>query len=270
MNIFIIHRFCDKNELKKFITKIKKSLNFKTKFLILNNSKGSSWKNKALKYILKSELILIYDYTKCLESENAEWEIKKAKNASIPIINIDNPKKDKSVALEIENHYNYTNEFLASFPKTSPNRFELYKLILSSSEALIERRQKTNVFFITMIGSIVAIGGFLNKLDVLTIDNNILVSLYCFIAVLLCNSWGNLLSNYGKLNTAKFKVIGELEKSIGDQIFNAEWIALGKGKRKEKYRSFTETEKNVPLCMAILFNSLSIYITILKEWSNFY
>ena len=50
----------------------------------------------------------------------------------------------------------------------------------------------------------------------------------------MCRSWKNLIDNYGKLNTGKFKVIQKLERSLDARIFTAEWVALGKGIRKKK------------------------------------
>jgi hypothetical protein len=42
------------------------------------------------------------------------------------------------------------------------------------------------------------------------------------VGLLFCNSWRNLIDNYGKLNKAKFDVILRLEKEFGAQIYSAE------------------------------------------------
>ncbi len=81
---------------------------------------------------------------------------------------------------------------------------------------------------------------------------------------MLCISWRNLIDNYGKLNKAKFDVILTLEKKLSAQIYQAEWIALGKGLRPDKYRSFTSTEKNVPLYFGILLIVLTVITTIMN------
>jgi len=78
--------------------------------------------------------------------------------------------------------------------------------------------------------------------------------------ILLCRSWRNLIDNYGKLNTAKFKVINRMEIDLPVQAFSAEWVALGKGVRKEKYRSFTQTEKAVPLVFGAILLALVVYV----------
>ncbi len=264
MRIFIIHRFLDKVQLENYISKVRPSLPSDMKFILLNSYKGSSWKKKALKNIELSEVVLVFNRQFCLESENAKWEIDEVSSRDIPVIDFNRETDSKEFVSKLKGCYDYESEFLCNFSENNSNKFELYKIMVASSEALVERRQKTNAFFITIVGSLIAIGGLLNKFEVLTTDNAILVSFYSIIAILICNSWRNLLDNYGKLNTAKFKVIGRLEKDLGDQIFNAEWIALGKGNRKDKYKSFTETEKNVPVFVGALFFMLSIVSLIIK------
>ena len=139
--------------------------------------------------------------------------------------------------------------------------------MVQSSEQLIQRRQATNAFFITVIGSLLAIAALLVNTGTLNGDSIGLLYGFSAVSLLLCNSWRNLIDNYGKLNKAKFDVILRLEKNLGAQIYSAEWIALGIGMRSDKYKSFTSTEKNVPLYFGVLIIVLTIAITI---WLIFY
>ncbi len=267
MLVFIIHRFKDRHSIKEELKAFKKDLTFPIKWIFLNSYSDHTWKSKALKTIKKSDCILIINKQSCEESENATWEISKARELNKYTFehNLSDFKDiPNKVIGNIKKAYGYEDEFDSSFSGDDTNKFDLYKMMVESSENLILRRQKTNAFFITIIGSLLAIGGLLHKAEMLNKDSFVLVEVFCIIALLLCNSWRNLLDNFGKLNTAKFKVIGKLEQQLGDQIYNAEWIALGKGNRKEKYRSFTETEKNVPLLIAFLFFILSISASIIK------
>ena len=68
------------------------------------------------------------------------------------------------------------------------------------------------------------------------------------------------ISSFGQLNKGKFQVINALEKYLSVSIFNAEWIALGKGKDKNKYSSFTDVEKNVPGVFLIIYVLLCAFI----------
>jgi hypothetical protein len=113
---------------------------------------------------------------------------------------------------------------------------------------------------------LLAIAGLLVKTG--AIHNGSYGILYGFsvVGLLLCNSGRNLIDNYGKLNKAKFDVILRLEKDLGAQIYSAEWVALGKGLRPRKYRSFTSTEKNVPLYFGLLIIALTLVAVFLQIW----
>lgn len=263
MKIFVIYRYSEASEVFKFISKIRKHLPSNVKFTHLSKLiKG--WKFFAKRRIQNSEIVLVFNRELCMESENAKWEIVKSQEGNKITWDVDSSTTCKEVAEKITHIYDYTSEFTDCFEETCEHDFDLYKIIVDSSEKLIERRQKTNAFFITIIGSFVAIGGLLHKSGILTSQNYITTGLYSILAMLLCNSWFNLIDNYGKLNTAKFRVISQLEAFWGRKIYSAEWIALGQGNRKEKYRSFTNTEKRVPQITATIF----LILTLLVDYSH--
>ena len=113
-----------------------------------------------------------------------------------------------------------------------------------------------------MIGSLLAIAGLLVQSGVLMDETVGILYGLSVVTLLLCKSWSNLIDNYGKLNKAKFDVILRLEKDLGAQIYSAEWVALGKGLRPQKYKSFTATEKNVPLFFGLLIIGLTVSLFI--------
>jgi hypothetical protein len=155
--------------------------------------------------------------------------------------------------------YELEKEFDECFKrKDGTSTLELYKLMIDSSENLIQRRQKTNAFFITVIGSLLAIAGLMVKSEALHSGTIWMLYGFAIVGLLLCNSWKNLIDNYGKLNKAKFDVILRLERELDAQVFAAEWVSLGKGLRPRKYRSFTSTEKNVPLYFQLLVMVLTL------------
>ncbi|MFH1851465.1 MAG: hypothetical protein ABIA75_03895 [Candidatus Neomarinimicrobiota bacterium] len=252
MIIFIIHRFKDKKQARKTLKSIAKEYSIKFKIVMLNSISGNRWKNKALNAIDQAEAIIIYNRSSCEKSDNAKWEIDKAILSGKEVLEIYPNGEKTDTAEKLKLLYDYKNEFDSCFSSDSEDVLDLYKIMLESSEALIQRRQKTNAFFITALGSLIAISGFLTKSDALRLNTLWVLYGFSIIGMLLCNSWRNLLDNYGKLNKAKYDVILQLEKKLGAQIYNAEWISLGKGLRPEKYRSFTATEKNVPLYFSLL------------------
>jgi len=185
------------------------------------------------------------------------------------LVDIDPTEHLTIICAKLKPLYELDREFGECFiEKDGENTLDLYKLMIESSESLIQRRQKTNAFFITVIGSLLAIAGILVKSEAL--NSATIWMLYGFAAVglLLCNSWRNLIDNYGKLNKAKFDVILKLEQKLDARIFAAEWVSLGKGLRPRKYRSFTSTEKNVPLYFQILIVGLSLIAVGYQIWGN--
>lgn len=261
---FIIHRFHQQRNARRAIKYISNKYDIRIDPIFLNSSQGEIWKEKAITNIQNSEAVVVYDSESCNQSENAPWEIAKANELNKPIISINTTTPTKIEIKKLLSVYNHDNEFDSFFKENSDNTEDLYKIMIESSEQLIERRQSMNAFFITAIGGLSAVAGALIKFGTVKSPTTsfLFLSSFGIIGLLLCNSWRNLIDNYGKLNTAKFRVILRLEQSLSAQIFSAEWTALGKGSRPRKYRSFTATENAVPLWFAILLFCLILIASV--------
>jgi hypothetical protein len=133
--------------------------------------------------------------------------------------------------------------------------FELYKIMVASSEALVGRRQAVNTFFLTInsllltaVGLFVRAGGHghirLHAAAIL-----VLVTA----GFVICVAWRSLIVSFGQLNTGKFKIINEMEKDLAASIFAAEWEALERGENPKVYRTFTSREMFVPFLMGALY-----------------
>lgn len=120
--------------------------------------------------------------------------------------------------------------------------FELYKLMVGTSEALVGRRQGVNTFFLTVNGAMLtAIGLVLQGGG----EQRLLAGGIFILAVtggILSLAWKSLLRSFGQLNTGKFAVINKLEERLPARVFTAEWTALAEGKNKRIYLSFTSRE----------------------------
>jgi MFS family permease len=69
-----------------------------------------------------------------------------------------------------------------------------------------------------------------------------------------CAAWYYLLRSYRQLNTAKYLVVGALEKRLpASQYWRAEWVALGEGKDRSKYRPLTHLEQWIPVLFGTLY-----------------
>lgn len=270
MNLFVIHRFEDRKQVKLLLERSEKRMG--ASFVItLLDSRPSEWKKEAIEAISKAEAVILYDRSSCEESENAKWEIQRAEESKLPIVEIYPDDTPSVVCSKLSPIYDFKEEFDKCFRTKNGDRsntLDLYNLMIDSSEALIQRRQKTNAFFITAIGSIFAIAGLIVKIGTLQPYAIWLLCGFSIVGLLLCNSWRNLIDNYGKLNKAKFDVILRLEQDLDAQIFSAEWISLGKGLRPDKYRSFTSTEKDVPLYFSWLILTLTIPSILWYIWTS--
>jgi len=131
--------------------------------------------------------------------------------------------------------------------------FELYKLMVTSSEALVARRQGVNTFFLTANGALLTGIGLVIKAasSIRIVAAGVLV--LAFTGALLSYAWKSLLTSFGQLNKGKFAVINRLERELPAAIYSAEWKALAEGQNPSIYRSFTSREVWAP------WGALTIY-----------
>lgn len=150
------------------------------------------------------------------------------------------------------------NKILApnGFPKSEKDKeqfFELYKIMVASSESLVSRRQGVNTFFLTMNGLLLtAIGLFLRGGGLAKLESAGVLIL-AVAGAALCAAWRSLIRSFGQLNTGKFFVINLMEKFLAASIFTAEWAALEKGSNPKVYRSFTSREVHVPYAFGAIY-----------------
>jgi hypothetical protein len=146
--------------------------------------------------------------------------------------------------------------------------FELYKMMVASSENLVARRQGVNTFFLTINGAVLTAAGLIlgtgkhaerlhaAGLLVLTVTGGILAV-----------AWRSLINSFGQLNTGKFAVINRIELELPAAIYLAEWKALGEGKAPKKYRTFTSREVWAPWAFVIVYGICStLELIVVAGW----
>ncbi|EGR2839825.1 hypothetical protein DU977_14240 [Vibrio cholerae] len=121
--------------------------------------------------------------------------------------------------------------------------FEQYKMYLEMADRISLRRQSANTFFLSLNTALVALTSYAKSSVDVTIFHYLLTSLS---GIFLCYVWYRLVLSYKNLNSAKFKVIHEIEKLLPLKLFEAEWEAVGRGKNKALYHPFTNLEMKVP------------------------
>ncbi|QYK51442.1 MAG: hypothetical protein KF701_02850 [Anaerolineales bacterium] len=176
-------------------------------------------------------------------------------------------------ALLIENKQPSEDRFLdVLFPngllendKDVTQALELYKVMVESSENLINRRQTVNSFFLTLNGALITVAGFVLQNSDGQVARASWIAILGIVGAILCGAWRSLITSFGQLNTGKFKVINTIERYLKIAIYTAEWDALGFGKKK--YRSFTSKEIWVPTTFIVGYSIVIVVATSLLLFS---
>lgn len=126
---------------------------------------------------------------------------------------------------------------------------EQYKLYLTSAENISNRRQTANVFFVIVNTTLVSLVGYLNLGSDKSADLYWLISIA---GIAISYMWYRLVISYKDLNSAKFKVVHEIEKSLPVSPYDAEWEAVGRGEDSKLYLPFTYIEIYVPWVFVVL------------------
>ena len=136
--------------------------------------------------------------------------------------------------------------------------FELYKIMVNSSEALVGRRQGVNTFFLTLNGALLTASGLVlsNGSDVRVRAGGLLI--ISIAGAILTGAWNSLLLSFGQLNSGKFAVINRIERLFPVAIFEAEWKALKEGKDPKTYRTFSSREVWPPRTFFTIYTVASI------------
>ena len=142
---------------------------------------------------------------------------------------------------------------------------EQYKMYVEMADRISSRRNLANAFFLSINSTILGSVAFLFDKIQLVQPKWIIISPIIG-TLLLCLIWWWLLSSYRKLNTAKYKVVGQLEKRLpASPYWSAEWYELGEGKDPEKYLPLTALEKWIPMIFASTYIMIAVYVAVLMK-----
>ena len=128
-----------------------------------------------------------------------------------------------------------------STTNTPTTTLEQYKILVDSSIKVTEWRGNSNKFFLILNLAVFSFPTLSTSLDKPSIAINA-------IGILLCVFWFLSNRSYKILNTAKFKLIHELESKLDEQIFDREWDLLQAG----GYSKLTSIEALNPILLATI------------------
>jgi hypothetical protein len=285
MKIFISYKSGDFDAVEAFRKELLE-ISPDVKISIVRNS--PHWKRLTKKYLKESDLVLYYvgkEY-----SDNIDWEI----NTTLKYGQIVYPVAVDSTLLLNErlyeiDPYDQSQKVLKIHPIISKEKLidqikgdreelkhrlfnvdkgqstmmDQYKVLLSTSESLIERRQKITTTYISIFSILLPIiSAMLSQANLFFYFGSLAISIIC---IILCMSWKQTIISYGKSNAAKFAILEEMEHELSVSMFASEWFALRK--ISSKYVSFTKRETFVPvLFMGVycLFAVASVVMIILN------
>jgi hypothetical protein len=134
---------------------------------------------------------------------------------------------------------------------------EQYKLYVDKADQISARREGANSFFVTLNTALIAVATYLGT--VTGPDLAPFVQVPVGVAgILLCYSWYRMIRSYRDLNTAKFKVVHEIEQRLPLRPYHAEWEEVGRGKDERLYLPFTHVEKNIPWVFLVLHAAVAV------------
>ena len=129
---------------------------------------------------------------------------------------------------------------------------EQYKLYVEMADRISGRRMVTNSFFLAIQTAIIA-GVFASGKVVLSADTLSRLGL-AVCGLLISLLWLMILRSYRQLNSAKFRVIHEIEKGLPIAPFDEEWKVLAGQMKASRYLALSKIEQCVPLCIAGLYS----------------
>lgn len=142
-------------------------------------------------------------------------------------------------------------------PEYAAHLLDQYKLYVSMADKISERRQTANAFFSTINTALFATLGIVLPRT----EGWFGTAWYVIVGaagLVLCYSWYRLLRSYRDINSAKFKVVHEIERLLPIRPYDTEWTSVGCGDNPKLYLPFTHIETKIPGIFGILYLALIV------------
>ncbi|MBR5596352.1 MAG: hypothetical protein IKW30_02980 [Lachnospiraceae bacterium] len=293
MDIFIIHSGQDFEKVKEIKQEIcvkskEQKIAMKVSLMSYDPVWNPTWKRKASKLMKEANLVLYIVGAQGADSKNIAWELKEAiKNHKSIVFYRLNEENELNKVLNGEDSFTQEEKInakklnnldeLYSIAKEYQNKeylklinepgnlkknldmqivLEQYKFFAETSEALVNRRQNVNSFYISANTALITIIATIFSLNTDWTIRFIITIVLALPGTLLNVSWKKILEAYGITNSSKLTILSELEKQLAISLYGAEWEEMSNEYNKKRYVSFTDSEKNLPRVFNILYTAL--------------
>ena len=134
---------------------------------------------------------------------------------------------------------------------------EQYRLAVEMADRISGRRQSANAFFVSVVSALTVTNG-----------SGIVSEWYWTItvsgaAMLVCFMWWRTLASYRAINSAKFKVIHKIERSLPFRMF-AEEEQHYKSAKRTGYKPLSRLEQAVPVLFSVVILVSAIVSVVAK------
>jgi hypothetical protein len=127
---------------------------------------------------------------------------------------------------------------------------EQYRLYTEMADRMSARRSLTNTFFLALNTAILTtLTAALPRQAV----NASWLLLPLLVLLIQCAAWFMLMRSYRLLNSAKYRIVGALERVLPARPYSAEWEVVGSGAGRHKYWRLTWLEQWVPVTFAAAY-----------------
>jgi len=128
---------------------------------------------------------------------------------------------------------------------------EIYKTYVEMADRIGSRREHANSFFLTLNTAVVGFVTYIVGTDKISSSDPWLACI-AVAGVTLSYLWYRIIKSYKGLNSAKFKVVHEIEKRLPIRPYDAEWESVGRGENPRLYLPFTHVEIFVPWVFLVM------------------
>lgn len=126
-----------------------------------------------------------------------------------------------------------------------------YQSFVKSSEEISSKRMNSNNFYLSLNTALLGIVGYLFYLN-----KSIIILVLSILGLVVSLVWSEGISSYRELNSAKFKIIHEMENYLPSAPFRKEDEYL------KSYYKITKIEKFVPWIFVSLYGSALLFLII--------
>ena len=127
---------------------------------------------------------------------------------------------------------------------TTEVALEQYKLAVEMADRLSGRRQSANAFFLSVVSALTVANG------TSIVSEWYWTCIVSIVTMLVCFMWWRLLASYRAINSAKFKVIHQIEMTLPFAMF-ADEEAIYRSTKRTGYKPLSRIEQAVPALFAI-------------------